>query len=76
LVRLLAPPTIAGADLPVHFATRNAVVSGYVRLCGGPARGGCRIETLGICAPPNGLSCRSCSPSLDKLRDAGGQIVR
>jgi hypothetical protein len=24
-------------------------VSGYVRVCGGPAPGGCRIETFGIC---------------------------
>lgn len=35
-------------------AGRDAVVSGYVRLCGGPAPGGCRIETFGICQPPNG----------------------
>lgn len=54
LAGLLAPPATAGADLPVHPATRDAVVSGYVRLCGGPAPGGCRIETFGICQPPKG----------------------
>jgi hypothetical protein len=54
LTALLVPPATTGARLPVHAATRDAVVSGYVRLCGGPAPGGCRIETFGICEPPNG----------------------
>jgi hypothetical protein len=42
------------ARTSVHPATRDAVVSGYVRLCGGPAPGACRIETFGICQPPMG----------------------
>ena len=29
-------------------------MSGYVRVCGGPAPGGCRIETFGDCQPPMG----------------------
>jgi hypothetical protein len=32
----------------------DAIVEGYVRLCGGPAPGRCFIETLGTCRPPDG----------------------
>ena len=44
----------ASARVPAQSASRDAVVSGYVRVCGGPAPGGCRIETFGICQPPKG----------------------
>lgn len=33
-------------------SARDGIVAGYVRVCGGPAPGGCRIETFGICQPP------------------------
>ena len=56
LVGLLAPPATAGPRLPLHSSSRNAVLSGYVRVCGGPAPGGCRIETFGICQPPKGCA--------------------
>jgi hypothetical protein len=54
LTGLLAPATTAGAHLSIHSPRRDAVVSGYVRVCGGPAPGGCRIETFGDCQPPMG----------------------
>jgi hypothetical protein len=84
LVSLLAPPTIAGADLAVHPATRDAVVSGYVRLCGGPAPGGCRIETFGICQPPKGcvtthrvaaINAKGRRVAVQRLRHARFRIV-
>ena len=46
--------TIATARVPAHSASRDAVVTGYVRVCGGPAPGGCRIETFGDCQPGRG----------------------
>src|SRR5262249_429534 len=51
---LLAQAATGAARLAVHSPTREAVVTGYVRLCGGPAPGGCRIETLGDCQPGKG----------------------
>jgi hypothetical protein len=33
---------------------RHATVTGYVRLCGGPAPGRCFIGTFGVCQPPVG----------------------
>lgn len=33
---------------------RNAIVAGYVQLCGGPAPGRCSIETIGSCQAPHG----------------------
>jgi hypothetical protein len=49
LAALLAPTAIATSS-----PSRDAVVRGYVRLCGGPAPGGCRIETFGDCQPGKG----------------------
>jgi hypothetical protein len=48
LATLLAQTAIATVP------SRDAEVRGYVRLCGGPAPGGCRIETFGICQPGKG----------------------
>jgi hypothetical protein len=53
-VGLLETDTAAGVQRSMHSASRPATVSGYVRVCGGPAPGGCRIETFGDCTPPNG----------------------
>ncbi len=33
---------------------RNATITGYVRLCGGPPPGRCFIETLSVCQAPAG----------------------
>lgn len=44
----------AGARVPAQSPSRDAVVSGYVRVCGGPAPGGCRIETFGVCEEHKG----------------------
>jgi hypothetical protein len=33
---------------------RDAIVRGYVRLCGGPAPGRCFIEGIGFCQAPTG----------------------
>jgi hypothetical protein len=51
---MLAPTAISTARTSARPASRDAIVSGYVRVCGGPAPGGCRIETFGICQPPRG----------------------
>ena len=32
----------------------TAVVAGYVQVCGGPAPGRCRTESVGFCQPPRG----------------------
>jgi hypothetical protein len=53
-VRLLATGTAAGVRHSTHSSTRPATVSGSVRVCGGPAPGGCRIETFGDCTPTMG----------------------
>jgi hypothetical protein len=53
-VGLLETDTAAGGQRSMHSASRRATVTGYVRVCGGPAPGGCRIETFGDCTPPNG----------------------
>jgi hypothetical protein len=40
--------------VPVKPVRANATIRGYVRLCGGPAPGRCRIGTIGTCGPgPN-----------------------
>jgi hypothetical protein len=84
LAGLLAQPTTAGADLPVRSSTDEAVVSGYVRLCGGPAPGGCRIETFGICQPPKGcvttdrvvaINAKGRRVAVQRLRDARFRMV-
>jgi hypothetical protein len=49
-----SPHATATARLSAQSPSRDAVVSGYVRVCGGPAPGGCRIETFGVCQPPEG----------------------
>jgi hypothetical protein len=51
---MLVQTAIAPARVSAHSPSRDAVVSGYVRLCGGPAPGGCRIETFGVCQPGEG----------------------
>ncbi|MGZ4185664.1 MAG: hypothetical protein ACXVFA_10030 [Solirubrobacteraceae bacterium] len=51
---MLAQTAMSAGHRSAHSLSRDAVVSGYVRLCGGPAPGGCRIETFGICQPPRG----------------------
>ena len=53
---LTAAAIVATATARVSAAspTRDAVVSGFVRVCGGPAPGGCRIEAFGDCQPPMG----------------------
>jgi hypothetical protein len=51
LVCALCGPALAAADRP---RPRDAILEGYVRLCGGPAPGRCFIETLGICRSPDG----------------------
>jgi hypothetical protein len=40
--------------LPPPPTKRNATISGYVRLCGGPAPGRCRKGTIGNCQPGQG----------------------
>jgi hypothetical protein len=42
--------SVALANAPA----RNATVAGYVQVCGGPAPGGCFIETIGFCQAPEG----------------------
>jgi len=44
----------ASAHVATDTLSRNAVVSGFVRVCGGPAPGSCRIETFGDCQPGTG----------------------
>lgn len=44
----------ASARVPAQPPSRDAVVSGYVRVCGGPAPGGCRIEMFGVCEEHKG----------------------
>jgi hypothetical protein len=34
--------------------SRSAIITGYVRLCGGPAPGRCFIATFGVCQAPVG----------------------
>jgi hypothetical protein len=43
-----------GARLVVRRPPPNAVVAGYVQVCGGPAPGRCRIEKFGLCTRPRG----------------------
>jgi hypothetical protein len=43
---------IATARLTVSLPPRNAVVSGYVQRCGGPAPGRCFVSTLTVCQTP------------------------
>ncbi len=45
---------IATTQLTVRPPVKNALVSGYVRLCGGPAPGGCRASSLVVCRATNG----------------------
>jgi hypothetical protein len=35
---------------------RNAVLGGYVELCGGPAPGFCGVELIGACQAPEGCA--------------------
>ena len=51
---LFAQAATGTARLAAHSPSRVAVVTGYVRVCGGPAPGGCRIETFGDCQPGKG----------------------
>ena len=44
---------IASAELTIR-AVRDAVISGYVQLCGGPAPGRCRIARIGVCQSRRG----------------------
>jgi hypothetical protein len=51
---LLAQAATGTSRHAAHSPSRAAIVTGYVRVCGGPAPGGCRIETFGDCEPGKG----------------------
>ncbi len=43
-----------GSSVAARRLAGTATVTGYVRLCGGPAPGRCYIEEVGFCQPPQG----------------------
>jgi hypothetical protein len=73
----LAAALTVGALAAARPAGRTAVVSGYVRLCGGPAPGRCWKGEIGFCEAPKGCvtSDRVAAVNASGRRDATQRLL-
>ncbi len=62
----------------VRAPPRNAVIAGYVQVCGGPAPGRCRVEKIGLCTQPRGCVTSDRVAAIDSRgrRVAVGKLKR